>query len=271
MEHAKFAKLSQLFIVAIAVIIISSCDGRRTSSNQEWIDSDSIASAKMDSLEALLDSTMPRGADELFNDFFFNFASNKRLQKERMTLDKSHWTYNSFFMEQGFYTPIFDNEYQLILQNDTNVTKAIVEKIFLKLNSIKQYTFHQIKGYWMLTDIDTMKIDESPNGDFLHFYCKFANDNKFQLQSLNNPVKFIGPDPDNDFDNLEGEILPDTWSAFCPNLPKDYLYNIIYDDKNLSDSNKKMFVINGIANGLEIRMSFERDKNKHWKLIKFEQ
>lgn len=271
MEHARFAKLSHTLIMVVITITIISCNGSRTDSNQQWIDSDSIARAKMDSLEALLDSTMPRGADELFNDFFFNFASNKRLQKERMTLDNSRWTYNTFFMEQGFYTPIFDNEYQLVLQNDTNVTKAIVEKIFLKLNSIKQYTFHQIKGYWMLTDIDTMKISESPNGDFLHFYYKFANDSKFQIQSLNDPVKFIGPDPDNDFDNLEGEIQPETWSAFCPNLPKDYLYNIIYDDKNGSDSNKKIFVINGIANGLEIRLSFERDIKKHWKLTKFEQ
>lgn len=259
-------------IISFAVIIANfSCEGNRTEANQEWIDSDSIATALQDSLEALLDSTMPRGADELFNDFFFNFAGNKRLQAQRMTNDQTHWSYNPFFMEQGYYTPIFDDEFQIDLQNDTSVNKAIVEKIFLKLNNIKRYTFHKIKGYWMLTEIDTTKIDDSKNGDFLHFYYKFANDQKFQTASLANPVKFIGPDPDDDFDYLEGEILPETWPAFCPNLPKDILYNIIYDDKNGKDTNSKLFVINGIANGLEIKMMFNRDNKKNWKLSKFEQ
>lgn len=267
----RFAKIIIEAIVLTTIASFLSCVGNRTDANQAWIDSDSVASAKMDSLEALLDSTMPRGADELFNDFFFNFAGNKRLQRQRMTIDNSNWSYNPFFMEQGYYTPIFDNADQIYLQNDTNVTKAIVEKIYLELNSIKQYTFHKLKGYWMLTDIDTMKIDGSGNGSFLKFYYKFANDEKFQAKSLADPIKFVGPDPDNDFDTLEGEIMPETWRAFCPELPKDVIYNIIYDDANCSPTSSKIFIINGIANGLEIRLYFEKDKKKGWKLVKLEQ
>ena len=269
--HTRYVKITIEVIVFFAMTSFFSCGGNRTDANQAWIDSDSIATAKMDSLESLLDSTMPRGADELFNDFFFNFAGNPRLQTKRMTIDQSHWSYNSFFMEQGYYSPIFDGPEQLALQNDTNVTKAIVEKIFLKLNSIKQYTFHKLKGYWMLTDVDTISFAESPNGDFLQFIFKFANDAKFQMQSLANPIKFVGPDPDNDFDSLEGEILPETWPAFCPALPTDIMYNIIYNDVNANVSNKKLFVISGIANGMEIRMFFEKDKNSKWKLSRFEQ
>lgn len=258
-------------IVILAIASFFSCGGNRTDANQRWIDSDSIATATLDSLEALLDSTMPHGADELFNDFFFNFAGNPRLQKQRMTTDNSHWSYNSFFMEQGYYTPIFDTSDQIELQNDTSLTTAKVEKIFLKLNSIKQYTFHKLKGYWMLTDIDTLKITDSPNGSFLQFYFRFANDNKFQMQSLADPIKFVGPDPDNDFDTLEGEILPETWNAFCPDLPKDIVFNIIYGEQKPSASKQKIFIINGIANGLEIRLYFEQDKLGKWKLTKLEQ
>lgn len=274
-----------ILFLLITVAIIS-CNGNRTDANQAWIDSDSIASAKQDSLEALLDSTMPRGADELFNDFFFNFAGNRRLQAQRMTIEnQDSWTYNSFFMEQGFYTPIFDNPEQVYLQNDTTITKAVVEKIFLNLNTIKQYTFHKLKGYWMLTEVTSEKMADSPNGDFLQFYYKFANDQKFQLASLGNPVKFIGPDPDNDFESLEGEILPETWPAFCPNLPKDILFNIVYNDVNGAKPDNKLFIINGIANGLEIRLTFSKENtsttaakakakakaNAKWKLVKFEQ
>lgn len=265
-----------LLLITIAIV---SCNGNRTDANQAWIDSDSIVSAKQDSLEALLDSTMPRGADELFNDFFFNFAGSSRLQSQRMTIDKEHWTYNSFIMEQGYYTPIFDNPEQVYLQNDTNISKAVVEKIFLKLNYIKKYTFHKLKGYWMLTDVTNEKMSESPNGDFLQFYYKFANDQKFQISSLGNPVIFIGPDPDNDFDTIEGEILPETWPAFCPNLPKDILFNIVYNDENGILPNSKLFIINGIANGLEIRLTFNKErpskksksKEWKWKLVQLEQ
>ena len=268
MEQGRFVSF---LLLIVATTLLVSCGGYRTDANQDWIDSDSIATIQKDSLEALLDSTMPRGADELFNDFFFNFAGNKRLQKQRILIDDSkHWSYNTFFMEQGYYTPIFDDVLQMDLQNDTTVTKAIVEKIFLKFNSIKQYTFHKLKGYWMLTSVDTMKVEQSPNGDFLKFYFRFANDQKFQMASLTEHVKFVGPDPDDDFDTLEGEILPETWPAFCPNLPKDIIYNIIYDDKNGKGINSKIFVINGIANGLEIRMYFSKI-GKDWKLTKFEQ
>ena len=268
MEQGRSAKF--LFLILATVVLIS-CGGYRTDANQEWIDSDSVATIKKDSLEALLDSTMPRGADELFNDFFFNFAGNRRLQKQRIMADNGKdWTYNTFFMEQGYYTPIFDGFMQMDLQNDTLVSKAIVEKIFLKFNSIKQYAFHKLKGYWMLTSVDTMRVDDSPNGDFLKFYFRFANDHAFQMKSLAEHVTFIGPDPDDDFDTLEGEIIPETWPAFCPDLPRDIIYNIIYDDKNGKNTNDKIFVINGIANGLEIRMYFSKI-GKDWKLTKFEQ
>lgn len=38
----------------------------------------------IDSTEALIEETpMPKAADELFDDFIFNFAGNRKLQKER--------------------------------------------------------------------------------------------------------------------------------------------------------------------------------------------
>ena len=71
--RTKYANVIIEAIVILAIASFFSCGGNRTDANQRWIDSDSIATATLDSLEALLDSTMPHGADELFNDFFFNF------------------------------------------------------------------------------------------------------------------------------------------------------------------------------------------------------
>ena len=44
------------------------------------------------------------------------------------------------------------------------------------------------------------------------------------------------------------------------------IYNILYGQK-YTESNKKIFVIRGIANGQETELTFVR-KGKHWKLTK---
>ena len=44
------------------------------------------------------------------------------------------------------------------------------------------------------------------------------------------------------------------------------IYNIIYG-QNYRESDRKIFLIRGISNGLEIEMVFQR-QNKHWKLVK---
>ena len=76
----------------------------------------------------------------------------------------------------------------------------------------------------------------------------------------------MGPDPDDDFSMMEGEISPDTWEAFAPNLPKKMIYNIVYG-KPHSEGNTKVFVLRGIANGLEMELTFKRMGGK-WKLKK---
>ena len=78
----------------------------------------------IDTAEVAIDDTveyqveelpMPVTADELFDDFFFNFASNKPLQMSRIVfplkvsegdsialLSRKDWQMDSFFVEQGY-------------------------------------------------------------------------------------------------------------------------------------------------------------------------
>ena len=100
------------------------------------------------------------------------------------------------------------------------------------------------------------------------FYQRFAVDSAFQVQSMNSSVIFTGPDPDNDFGTITGEISPDQWPSFKPAfLPHGLIYNIIYGQK-YTEGNQKIFVIQGIANGLETQMTFRRKGNR-WKLVSF--
>ena len=272
------------FLLAAFLLIFISCGGSKTGAvtNEESADSvvagDSMTA--VDSLLAELDNLpMPKAADELFDDFVFNFAANRKLQMERIlfplrmvtngkvqTVDRSNWKMEYFFMRQGYYTELFDNERHMEVVKDTSVNQAVVEKIFFDSQTVSQYHFRRLKGAWMLVEVQTIPIDKSNNASFLPFYHQFATNSDYQLQHLGNEVTFVGPDPDDDFATMEGVITPDTWEAFAPQLPKKMIYNIIYGEPR-QEGNSKLFVLRGIANGLELEMTFHR-ANGNWRLTK---
>ena len=169
-------------------------------------------------------------------------------------------------MRQGYYTLLFDNEKHMEIVKDTSVNHAIVEKIHFDTRKIEQYIFYRKRGAWMLTKIRHIPFSQDVNATFLTFYHQFVTDKTFQGNSLAESVKFVGPDPDDDFNVMEGIITPDTWEAFAPDLPKKMIYNIIYGQPK-HEGNSKIFVMRGIANGLELEMTFKR-MSGHWKLVK---
>ena len=273
------------FLIAIvaSVLLMLSCTGGKTQGAEEpQTDSvaDTVDAAPIDTLELLIGETpTPKAMDELFDDFVFNFAANKKLQMDRVvfpltvrkgdkteSIDKKKWEMERFFMRQGYYTLFFDNDKQMQLMKDTSINQAIVEKIMLKKDVVKDYVFNRIRGAWMLREIRETSISENMNASFLEFYQQFVSDKVFQVKSLNSMVTFIGPDPDDDFNMMEGIITPDTWEAFAPELPSKLLYNIIYGQPE-SVGNEKIFIMRGIANGLEMELRFKKVNNR-WLLMK---
>ena len=222
---------------------------------------------------------MPKAADELFDDFIFNFAANRKLQMKRIKfplkvvngkteklLEKGQWKMEHFFMNQGYYTLIFDNRKQMKLVKDTSINNVVVEKIYLKKKKVKQYIFNRINGQWMLVEVNTGAMYQNNNASFLNFYQKFATDSTYQAHHLNSPIHFNGPDPDDDFSTMSGDILPETWPAFAPELPSGFIYNIMYGQK-YTQSNQKILVMRGIANGMEMELTFVR-RGKKWLLTR---
>ena len=272
-----------LIVIFASALLMFSCKGNKTAGGNDdvVVDSDSTAdTAVVDTMEQLIAETpMPKAADELFDDFFFNFAANHKLQLKRIkfplpvmrnnkvdSITHSKWKMEHFFMRQGYYTLIFDNRKQMDLVKDTSVGDVTVEKVFFRIKTIKQYVFKRINGLWMLNAINIKPLYKNNNASFLKFYQRFARDTAYQVRSLSDPVAFTGPDPDDDFSEMEGVITPDTWSAFAPELPSKMIYNIIYGQK-YKESNYKIFVIRGISNGQELEMTFKRKHGK-WLLIK---
>ena len=237
-----------------------------------------VDTASVDTLDEIIsEQPMPKAADELFDDFIFNFAANRKLQMARVkfplkivdgekvaSLGKKQWKMEHFFMEQGYYTLIFDNMKQMDVVKDTSINNVVVEKVYLTKEKVEKYMFERLNGRWFLTSIRTNDMVHNTNASFLAFYQKFASDPEFQLESLNNPVMFTGPDPDDDFSTMTGEIAPETWPAFAPELPSGFIYNIMYGQK-YREGNQKIFVMRGIANGMELQLTFKRIDGD-WKL-----
>lgn len=262
-----------VFVISALVVLMFSCKGGKTNDGDSMADSDSVAQDTLvtDTMEQLISETpMPKAADELFDDFFFNFAANRKLQLKRIkfpltvtngdkttTVEKNAWKTDHFFMRQGYYTLLFDSRRHMDVVKDTNINNVVVEKIYLRKKTVKRYVFGRENGLWMLERIDNETLQKNPNASFLSFYQRFASDTAFQVRHLAETVKFVGPDPDDDFSDMTGLLTPETWPAFAPELPSQMIYNIIYGQPT-NQSNTKLFVMRGIANGLEMELTFKR-------------
>lgn len=280
----KLSFLSVLLAVLTVVCFTSvGCSDKKPAQVHDSTSVDSVVAdtQTVDSTEKLIEETpMPKAADELFDDFVFNFAANRKLQMKRVhfplpvyhndklvkSIGKRAWKMEHFFMHQDYYTLIFDNQKQMNLVKDTAIDHVVVEKVFYAKKKVQQFLFNRINGEWMMTSINYKPMYSNMNASFLKFYGHFATDSAFQAKHLHNPVKFVGPDPDDDFSTMSGDIELETWPAFAPQLPHGMIYNIIYGQK-YAESNQKIFVIRGIANGMETILTFKRVHGK-WMLTK---
>lgn len=280
----KLSFLSVLLAVLTVVCFTSvGCSDKKPAQVHDSTSVDSVIAdtQAVDSTEKLIEETpMPKAADELFDDFVFNFAANRKLQMKRVhfplpvyhndklvkSIGKRAWKMEHFFMHQDYYTLIFDNQKQMNLVKDTAIDHVVIEKVFYAKKKVQQFLFNRINGEWMMTSINYKPMYTNMNASFLKFYGKFATDSAFQAEHLHNPVKFVGSDPDDDFSTMSGDIEPETWPAFAPQLPHGMIYNIIYGQK-YAESNQKIFVIRGIANGMETILTFKRVHGK-WMLTK---
>nr|WP_314698606.1 DUF4348 domain-containing protein [uncultured Prevotella sp.] len=280
-------KKAFLLIVCMCVAMMSintgcsnkKVDGADSTSNDSAMAEQADTVDSVDSATEVIAATpMPKAADQLFDDFFFNFIANKKLQLNRITfplpiingtktteLTRGKWKMDYFFRKQGYYTLILDNEKQMKLSKSTDLDSVIVEKIHLKKGMIEQYWFDHQDGSWKLNQIKKIPFGESYNASFYTFLSSFfAKNGKGCIKS---PLAYTGPDPNGEETNVVNTTIPtDEWSSFLPELPKDMIYNILYGQK-YSESNRKIVTFRGLSNGVETQLVFKLN-GKEWRLEK---
>ena len=268
------------YVVVVAVISMllstTGCTERKAEPADTIVDSTATDSIEADTLETLLEETpMPKAADELFDDFIFNFAANRKLQMSRIdfpvaayemdtktAIPRDKWHMERFFMRQGYNTLVGCSMHDIDRSKDTSVSHVTIEKVMVETERVRQYIFNRVQGLWKLQELRTVPMSENAFGDFYSFYHKFATDSTFRQHSLAETVECSGPDPDDDFSRMEGSIMPEQWEMFAPELPETIHYNIIYGT-NRTEGNRRVLVIRGIANGFEVQLTFHKSGNTY--------
>ena len=83
------------------------------------------------------------------------------------------------------------------------------------------------------------------------------------------PLPFVVPDPDDEFQILETTIQKAQWFTFQPNLPTGHLTNINYGQRLDRNSQTRVIEMRGFGNGFSNTLYF-RCRNGKWKLTRFE-
>lgn len=276
------AFLLVVFACMAMVAVTTGCSNKKA----EATDSPSIDSTAMidtadtvdSATEVIAETPMPKAADQLFDDFFFNFIANKKLQRSRikfplpvvmgdktLQMKREQWKTDHFFRRQGYYTLIFDNAKQLDAAKSTDIDSVIVEKIHLKQGLVEQYWFDHQEGKWLLSQIRHVSFNDSYNSSFYAFLPKFfASDGRGYIKD---PLPYSGPDPNGEETTTINTTIPASeWMTFLPEIPSDMIYNILYGQP-YTESNKKILTFRGLSNGMETQLVFRRN-GKNWQLVK---
>lgn len=278
--------MKKVFSGLLLLLFIAACGNKQKTSDPFAALTQMVDSARQqpDSLQQPVEDESPKPieADELFDDFIFNYASDDALQRQRtifplpyykddtpVKIEKKYWEHDYLFSQQSYYTLLFDREEDMDMVGDTALTSVQVEWVYLKTRMIKKYYFERIKGAWMLEAINLRKIEKGENEAFVDFYARFVTDSVYQSKHIHTPLKFITIDPDDEFSILETTLDLNQWYAFRPILPTDRLSNINYGQKNEDQSTTKILKVNGIGNGYSTVFYF-RKKRGEWELYKYE-
>ena len=275
-----------VWCMALAAVL-AACNGKRAASKVDYA-ADSVfessfgPSDSFNASSASLDEELPKRADELFDDFIFEFARLKKVRLERVEfpllsvvrgdtvwLTEEQWKYESLFMDQDYYTVFYNDEEQMDLEKRTDLDKVDVEQIHLEKRWVKTCRFQRLKGEWRLTQESIRDFTAAePLDKFMDFYRRFVSDAAFQQRSVSNPLRYVTTDPDDDFNTIEGTLDHDQWDAFKPQLPDGVITNIRYG-QTYDDPEGMILVKAGISNGLMDILDF-RKKDGEWKLVSYE-
>ncbi len=221
----------------------------------------------------------PAAADGLFDDFAYNFMHNRRFQLSRIEfplknvvdgqehpITREQWHFDPLYANRDVYTMLFEDEAAVKKEQDAAISDVTVEWVYLSQKRVKQYLFSKKNGKWMLHAMVTHELEKNVNSDFYAFYNRFAEEEKFQLQHVSNPLRFRTYDSDA-FQEIDGVLDAAQWPDFRPDMPRHVITNINYGQQYAG--NQRVLVITSPSAGMSCSLTFRR-RGETWMLVAME-
>ena len=276
---------SYIIVLFSSLLFLVSCgQSKKEAQLAEEAELDSLMNEPVDTIQLFDEKILSKAVDELFDDFFFTFATDSRFQNQRIrfplrfeddeaeiTLTKDDWHRYNRFGQQEFYSVIYEREVDLALQKDTAIHEVSVQWIYLQDGYVEKFNFKRIpEGQWVLFNIEKQDIADSPNGEFVNFYSKFIADSTYQRSCLATPISLQTTQYDDVEEEHTSSISADEWFEMKSDMPfpKDVLVNINYGQVS-TESSLKNVLMEGVSNGLFMNFKFEKHDGS-WKLTKID-
>lgn len=274
----------------LAVVMLTACNSRKADSDaylaedvlaDSLSDEDSLEEDELSDEAVDEELQLPSNADMLFDDFVFVFIQSRKVQLERVRfpfpeicgkdttwIPRERWRHKTLYLNSDEYTVFYNNSEQMEEEKSTALNHVDVEHLLVKEKLLDTYHFERIKGKWWMVEKTRQPLSDSPLAGFLNFYYRFATDSVYRYDHITDPLEYVAPDPEDEFEMIKGTIDKVQWQAFGPVLPYRHLTNIRYG-QTYSNPNRMVVVMRGTANGMMDILTFHR-QNGEWKLVSYE-
>ena len=261
-------------------VFLTACrpEGKTVVSAEDGIDSASLEIIA-DPADTLLDEP-PAAADGLFDDFIYNFMSNRYFQYSRIsfplsrsvdgkqeTVSADKWIFDALYAHVPLYAMVYASEAAVGCEKKLSLARVVVDKMDFNKNETVRYLFEKESGKWCLMKQEFYSSLASDGDDFWPFYKKFAADMSFQHAHIKNPFEFRTYDSDT-FQEIDGVLDVEQWPDFRPELPAGGVVSINYN-QHYAGSATRVVVLTSASAGLSCTLVFKRHKG-NWRLTRLE-
>lgn len=269
-------RLLSLVSFALLLIALAGCGGGETSTSvREW-EQDTLEDVR-DTLVLVVDKPLPASMDELFGDFFYNFATDEFFARTRVRfplrsrsdpdeefITREQWLEQRPLQGRECFSIIYEREQDMEIQQDTALRQVQVWQIYLSEHREECYYFLKVEGRWVLKDYDLLDWDETPLAGFLDYLAAMSADTLMFAEYIRFPLQWVMVSEDGE-ETFTEELWAEDWEELRSEvpLPEGELVCIDYGQPALSE-NRKVLSMEGLSSGLFVKYKFDRVGGRWW-------
>jgi hypothetical protein len=213
--------------------------------------------------------------DTLFMDFFEEFMWNKEFQKSRIVfpykqgnktiLSSQNWKHLPFYTESE-YIPILNSDTVRLFDIDVKTNSIGLFIVNFERTDVTCYNFKKVENKWFLLSSENLKIENTPDFEFIDFLKKYSNDSVFQINHTVFPLSESYADSEKDYETANTTINLKDWKHV---KLVDFADKLVVLSNIEINNNYRNIFYRGVENGIWVKFTFEKINND-WKLIRLE-